>query len=133
MTTRQVLSVGQCDYDHGQIQRFLQAHFDVQVTAVDTQSEARHELQQRAYDLVLVNRLFDLDHAPGLEFIRELRADAQLARVPVMLVSDLAVAQDNAVQLGAVRGFGKSQLRQSGTATLLEPYLKPSNSHTHSS
>ena len=39
--------------------------------------------------------------------------------VPVMLVSDLPEAQDAAVALGALRGFGKAQLHEPETLELI--------------
>jgi two-component system chemotaxis response regulator CheY len=57
-----------------------------------------------------VNRVSDLDGSPGLDLIRTLKADPELAGFPVMLVSDLARAQTDAEAEGALPGFGKSDL-----------------------
>jgi two-component system chemotaxis response regulator CheY len=95
-----------------QIARFLEREFSAMVNAVDTFDEAIEELRLQPYALVLVNRVSDLDGSSGLELIRSLKKDAALEDLPVMLVSDRADAQQAAVALGALPGFGKAELRQ---------------------
>ncbi len=113
-----ILSVGQCGMDHGQIGRALSRPLDAEVMAADTHEDARRQIAAGVFDLVLVNRVGDLDGAPGLDFIRDLKADPATASVPVMLVSNFPDAQAEAVSAGALHGFGKSDL---GTARALEP------------
>ncbi|HWE36163.1 MAG TPA: hypothetical protein VG406_06290 [Isosphaeraceae bacterium] len=107
-----VLSVGQCAFDHASISRALSRGFGARVEGADTAAEAIARIRGRAErpDLVLVNRVGDRDGAPGLDLIRALKADPDLAPLPVMLVSNFAHAQDEAVALGAVPGFGKAEL-----------------------
>jgi two-component system, chemotaxis family, chemotaxis protein CheY len=114
MAKRKVLSVGQCGIDHPAIRRLLQREFDADVVPADSADEALAELRDGPYDLVLVNRVFDLGGS-GLEFIADLKADETLKRVPAMLVSDLAEAQRKAVELGALPGFGKAALQRPET------------------
>src|SRR4051794_41085510 len=97
-----ILSVGQCGYDHGQISRQLGRHREAEVVAAATHAEALAALQQGGVDLVLVNRIGDRDGASGLDLIRAMKADPRTSAVPVMLVSNLADAQDEAVGLGAI-------------------------------
>ena len=126
MARVRILSVGQCGMDHGQIGRALGRPLDAEVIAADTHEDARRKLAAGAFDLVLVNRVGDLDGAPGLDLIRDLKADPATAGVPAMLVSNYPDAQAEAVSAGAVAGFGKSDL---GTARALDQVratLRPS-------
>jgi two-component system chemotaxis response regulator CheY len=116
MPRARILSVGQCAYDHGNIARTLGQKVDAEVTGVDTCDDAIETLRGGGYSLVLVNRIIDGDGASGLELIRALKADAALATVPVMLVSNYPQAQADAEALGALPGFGKAEL--SGTAAI---------------
>jgi len=117
MEPKHILSVGQCGADHYSISTFLQSHFDgVEIEPMHTTKQAISALKARPFDLVLVNRRFDLDGGPGLELIRAMKADGELASVPVMLVSNHADAQKEAMGAGAVRGFGKANLSAALTA-----------------
>lgn len=120
---KQVLSVGQCGFDHSGISRFLSQHFDVNVDAAATANQATERLRLQPYDLVLVNRQFDFDGFEGLDFIQQLKATPELASVPVMLVTNFPEYAQQAVELGAVEGFGKSQLGSPALAERLKPYL----------
>ncbi len=123
MSSRRVLSVGQCGFDHGTISRVLRDTFAAEVVAADSSAQALTLLQQGAFDLVLVNRVFDRDGSPGLDLIRRIKADDKAGTVPVMLVSNFADAQDQAVSAGAVPGFGKGALQAPETVEKLKPYL----------
>ncbi len=114
MSARRILSVGQCGFDHGSISRTMRDSFGAEVVPADTADEALEQLQQGAYDLVLVNRLFDRDGDAGLELIRQLKETPELSQVPVMLVSNYEEAQQQAVAAGALPGFGKSALGRPG-------------------
>ncbi len=105
-----VLSVGQCGFDHGSITRFLRAHFDVDVTPAATAADGLAHLQQRTCDLVLVNRIFDADGDEGLEFIKNLKDDLKFAHLPVMLVTNYREYAEKATAIGALPGFGKSEV-----------------------
>ncbi|OYW17427.1 MAG: hypothetical protein B7Z55_12545 [Planctomycetales bacterium 12-60-4] len=121
--TKSVLSVGQCVPDEAAIERYLQANFDVTVSEAATGPEALDLLRKSSFDLVLVNRKLDIDYSDGSDIIRAMQADPDLAKIPIMLVSNYPEYQDNAVQLGAQRGFGKNDLGRSDTTTLLQPFL----------
>jgi CheY-like chemotaxis protein len=111
MEPKRILSVGQCGADHYSISTFLQSHFDgVEVEPMHTTKQAIAALKARPFNLVLVNRRFDWDGGPGLDLIRAMKADGELASVPVMLVSNHADAQKEAMAAGAIRGFGKANL-----------------------
>jgi two-component system chemotaxis response regulator CheY len=120
-----VLSVGQCGYDHGSISRALRAGFGADVVAAGTAAEALQTLRGGGFDLVLVNRVLDDDGTRGVDLVRALKADPDLAAVPVMLVSDLKTARDEAVGLGALPGFGKSDLGKGPFLTALGRVFPP--------
>ncbi len=121
---KHVLNVGCCGFDHGSISRFLESHFEVEVTAVATANSAIELARQQPFDLVLVNRKFDSDGSDGLAFIRALKADAALATKPVMLVTNFPEYDAQAVALGAVSGFGKAAVGSPDVVQRLEPFLK---------
>jgi two-component system chemotaxis response regulator CheY len=126
--TRRVLSVGQCTADHGGISRTLRGAFGAEVVPADSVPEALELLRQEAFALVLVNRVLDADHTPGLELVRQVRADEALKAVPIMLVSNYADAQAEAVAAGAAPGFGKADLGRADMLERVRPFLTGTNS-----
>lgn len=110
MDTPRILSVGQCGYDGARLRRELASALHAEVVAADTHDEARSLLQSGGFDLVLINRVGDLDGAPGLDLIRSLKAEEATAGLPVLLVSNYADAQAQAIGVGALPGFGKADL-----------------------
>jgi two-component system chemotaxis response regulator CheY len=123
MTSPSVLSVGQCNFDHVQIARHFEQVFGARVRGVATFEEALAALRGARFDLVLVNRVNDSDGQPGLDLIRSVKAEAGLAAVPVMLVSNYPEAQRQAEALGALPGFGKSSLAAADTLARLKAIL----------
>lgn len=120
---KRVLSIGQCVPDHTTLSGFLRQHFDVQIDKVDLPPEALEALRKQRYDLVLVNRKLDADYSDGLDIIKAIKADSQLAAVPVMLVTNYAEHQEAAVAAGAVYGFGKLEYANPQTVDKLRPFL----------
>lgn len=120
---KRVLDVGNCDLDHGTLTRYLQQHFQVEVVRARLRDEALATLRQQPCDLVLVNRLLDEDGSEGLEVIRQIKADPQLARVPCMLISNFPESQQAAVAAGAEYGFGKKELDMPQTRQRLARFL----------
>ena len=123
MTAKRVLSLGQCGADHWSIENLLQRHCDALVVGVATFDEALTELRRGGVDLALVNRLMNYGGASGLDFIAELKRDPELSKIPVMLVSNLRDAQRQAVELGALPGFGKAALNDPATLERLRGVL----------
>lgn len=121
---KKILNVGQCGFDHGSITRFLQGHFDAEVSAASTAEEALAVLRQQAFNLILVNRQFDADGDDGLSFIQTVKSDPQFAGIPVMLITNYPDYAKRALALGAVPGFGKSELTSPGLVSRLSPYLQ---------
>jgi two-component system chemotaxis response regulator CheY len=123
MFPKRVLSLGQCSADHGSIAALLRRQFDAEVVPADTFEDARDRLHRGGYALVLVNRVLNFDGSSGLDFIREVKGDTDLRNVPVMVVSNHADAQQQAVSIGALPGFGKSALGDPTTVTRLRSVL----------
>ena len=118
-----VLDVGSCSPDHGMIRQLLTKHFDVQIDKVMFVDDAIARMREQPYALVLFNRLIFDDGSEGIELLHRAKADADLAKTPVMMISNFAKAQDGAVAAGAERGFGKSSLSDPQTVELLARYL----------
>ena len=112
-----ILDVGQCGFDGPRMARLWHDALGAQVDCADTSDDAVQMLQNNDYDVVLVNRVLAADESSGLEVISRL-LELGLT-TPVMLVSDLSEAQDAAVRLGAVRGFGKAHLGERSTLELV--------------
>ena len=121
--TKRVLTVGHCSADHSAIRQMLEHHFDVQVARAHTHDEALETLHNQEFDLVLVNRVFDADNSDGLELIKMMRADPQLSRIPMMLITNYHDYQQTALAAGAAEGFGKAELNSPSTIEKLAPYL----------
>lgn len=118
-----VLDVGNCNPDHGMIQQLLTEHFNVQIDRVMFVDDALARMQEQSYALVLFNRLIFDGGSEGIDLLHRAKADASLAKTPLMMISNFAKAQDTAVAAGAERGFGKSALSDPQTVELLAQYL----------
>ena len=127
-TPDRVLDVGQCNPDHSTISRLLSDHFDVRVDRAATVGEALAMMHRQSYRLVLVNRLIDEDGSDGMELIRNATADERLRATPLMLVSNYDDAQNQAVEAGGLRGFGKSQIGNRETIERLAELLPAKSS-----
>jgi CheY-like chemotaxis protein len=120
---KRVLDVGQCDLDHPAICAVLVSWFGADVDRAHTTDQALAMLHKRAYDLVLVNRILHLDRSEGIALVRRMRSDPALSKVPVMLISNYAEAQQQAIEAGAAPGFGKDALHDPATEARLKPHL----------
>ena len=121
--TKRVLDVGQCVPDHAAIRRLVEQNFSAVVDQAHDLQSTLQMLRQRAYDLILINRKLDIDYSDGMEILKEVQGDAELSRIPVMLVTNFPEYQSAAMEAGAVQGFGKDELRQPQTVALLKKYL----------
>jgi CheY-like chemotaxis protein len=121
--TRRVLNVGQCVPDTIKITNFLKSSFDVEIVPSATAPETIDLLGKSSYDLVLINRKLDADYTDGLNIIRQMKADERFQNIPVMLVTNYAEYQQEAVATGAAYGFGKDELGSSDAVARLTPYL----------
>src|SRR5437016_6172706 len=88
ITMKKVLSLGNCRYDHGRLAAMLNEHFHADVVYARHEEEALEKLRGESFHLVMVNRIFHRNGQQGLEVIRRLKAEPELAATPVMLLSN---------------------------------------------
>ena len=121
-----VISVGQCGYDNSRIRSLIRSiDSTVEIKETDSHQETMEvlaSLDEAA--LVLVNRVFDMDGASGMELISQLKSkESEFAAIPVMLVSNYEKSQAEAIANGAIPGFGKSELQSVETRRKIESVL----------
>jgi two-component system, chemotaxis family, chemotaxis protein CheY len=104
---KRVLDVGQCGPDHATIRAYLTRNFECEVVQTQGAEDTLAQLRGGKFHLVLINRKLDADYSDGIEILKQIKSDAGIADVPVMLVTNYAEHQDAAMAAGAVRGFGK--------------------------
>jgi two-component system chemotaxis response regulator CheY len=121
---KRILSVGNCGFDHSTIERMIASPYGAQLEGASTATDATAKAVANAYDLILVNRVFDADGDSGIEWIRALKQNPATSQVPVMLISNYPQYQAEAEQAGAVPGFGKSDLASPGLRGKLSAYLQ---------
>ncbi len=97
--------------------------FSARVDRADNADEAFEAAANDVYDLVLINRLFDVDRSEGTALIERLLTDATTRDTPVMLISNFPDAQEAATRLGAEPGFGKDALDAPATIEMLASLL----------
>src|SRR5262245_44449350 len=122
---KRVLDVGNCVPDHASIRAMLEKQFRAEVVQADGSSDALAAMRKEPFDLVLVNRKLDQDYSDGLDVVKQIKADAALAAVPCMLITNYADQQELAVAAGAEYGFGKKELYTSETQSRLAKFLSP--------
>lgn len=123
MSEKRILSVGQCMADHGSLTRTITSHFNAEIISASTAEQAKELLGEQSYDLILVNRIFDANGTSGLDFIREVKQGASPTGIPIMLVSNYSDAQEEAMKVGAIQGFGKAELQEDSTQERLAEIL----------
>ena len=121
--SKTVVDCGNCGPDYNSIRKLVQSQFDAVVLQTHGLQETLEVLAQRPVDLITVNRKLDRDYSDGLEVIRGIKADPRFASIPVMLITNYEEHQQEAMAVGAVRGFGKLAINDPATAELLQPYL----------
>lgn len=126
MTSKTILSVGQCRPDHAAISHFITSNFDVQILVADVADEALEMVRSHRPHLILINRKLDADYSDGMEIIRSIKADETIAEIHVMLVSNYPDWQQKAVAAGALYGFGKAELNSPDTVQRIREALSVS-------
>ncbi|MCS7467205.1 response regulator [Stieleria sp. ICT_E10.1] len=121
--TKTVVDCGNCGPDFHSIRQFVTSNFDAVVVQSHNAEETLKLLRQRDVALVTVNRKLDRDYSDGMEVVNAIKAEEDLADVPVMLVTNYEEHQQAAMEAGCVRGFGKLALRDPRTVELFQPYL----------
>lgn len=120
---KRVLDVGNCAPDFATITNYLTSNFDCEVEQAHGTDDALGLLRGGNYDLVTINRKLDRDYTDGVEVLKAIKADAGVNSIPVMLVTNLDNHQDAAIELGAIRGFGKLEYDLPETLERLKPIL----------
>ena len=121
--SKKVVLIGHCGPDGSYLRLAIaRAQRDAQVALVDD----RHELDQAiqdGVDLLLFNRVLDygFDEEDGTAVIGKLRA--KFPELKMMLVSNYAEAQAQAVAAGALPGFGKRDIGTEKVTTLIRNAL----------
>lgn len=121
--SKKVLDVGQCDIDNWQINQMLVNHFEADVSRAKTHQDALDAMSQGAFDLVLINRINDVDGSEGMELLRTIKQMPNAANTCVMIVSNFEETQKAAVEAGAAYGFGKAHLNETATLKNLASVL----------
>jgi CheY-like chemotaxis protein len=123
MPSKRILSVGQCAADQWALSNVLERRFDAEVVGADTLADALALLGREQFNLILVNRILDRDGSSGLDIIARVKQNPTLTCVSIMLVSNFTEAQERAIALGALPGFGKAALAADATLARLADVL----------
>lgn len=118
-----LLDCGNCGPDFNAVRQMAMANFGASVLQSHAVEDTLQMLRTRQIDLVTVNRKLDRDYSDGLEVIKAIKADAEIASVPVMLVTNYEEHQQTAIEAGCVRGFGKLAINEPATREAVEPFL----------
>ncbi|MBI3465410.1 MAG: response regulator [Planctomycetes bacterium] len=121
---KRVLDVGQCVPDHAAIRRLIEGRFGAQVVQTHGPDDTISALRAGQFDLVLINRKLDTDYTDGIDILRAIKSDPDLAGVRVMLITNYPEHQQAAIAAGAEEGFGKAQLADPATHERLRRFLE---------
>jgi len=121
--SKKVVMVGHCGADSSYLKLAVKAaEPSVQIMSADSDRELKDALVEGA-DLVLVNRVVDygFDTDEGVEIIRAYQK--AFPKTKTMLVSNFESAQQDAIQAGALPGFGKREIGTPKVKQLLQQAL----------
>jgi CheY-like chemotaxis protein len=118
-----LLDCGNCGPDFHTIRKMVSENFAASVVQSHGIEDTLDILRTRKIDLITVNRKLDRDYSDGMEVIKAIKADPELANIPIMLVTNYEEHQQAAMTAGCVRGFGKLSVNDRNTRELLAPFL----------
>lgn len=121
---KKLLDVGNCVPDHSTIRAAVTSNFAADVLQAHGPEDTLSILRKEPIDLVLINRKLDRDYSDGIEILKQIKADPELQKVPVMLITNYAEHQQAAVAAGAEYGFGKLELSAPTTLEKLSRFLR---------
>jgi CheY-like chemotaxis protein len=124
MIKKKLLDVGNCVPDHSAIRALVTGNFDADVLQAHGPEDTLSILRKEPIALVLINRKLDRDYSDGIEILKQIKADPELQKVPVMLVTNYAEHQQAAVVAGAEYGFGKLEFQEPATIEKLARFLR---------
>jgi DNA-binding response OmpR family regulator len=121
---KRVLLSGNCNFDHPRISALMTNNFACQITRSKTNAEAISFLEKEKFDLVIVNRIGEFDRLEGMAIILHIQKNENLKKTPVMMITNLPEKMEEAIKNGAVKGFGKEDLKEEKIVIeVLKPYL----------
>lgn len=121
--SKKVALVGHCGPDSSYLRIAVsRAAKEAKVLSADN-GQSLNRLLDEGVDLLLLNRQLDFgfDEEEGVEIIRKLRP--KYPDVKMMLVSNYANAQADAVAEGALPGFGKREMNTPKVAEMIREAL----------
>jgi len=117
-----VILVGHCGADTGSLEWFVEEAMNLPVESANSASKLQAAMTPQS--LLMVNRLLE-GNFPTMEGVELIGALHRMGNAPkMMLISNYADAQALAVKLGAIQGFGKSQIGQASLKEYLQSLLK---------
>jgi len=107
---KKILNVGHCNYDGPRIKKLFESAFeDITVVEAKTHDDALVQMKKEGpWDIILVNRIFDVDGYEGLKFVSEVKKENSQQKI--ILISNFKESQEDAEKRGALKGFGKNDL-----------------------
>ena len=120
---RVLVDCGNCGPDFHAIRQMAVSQFNARVLQTHGSEDTLKVLKEQQVDLVTVNRKLDRDYSDGLDVVKRIKADPDVGKVPVMLVTNLEEHQQSAIDAGCEPGFGKLAIGDPATHKLLEPFL----------
>jgi len=121
---KNVLDVGNCGFDHQNLQRVLSEHWEVELKRTTTLNEAIRELDSCSYDLVVVNRILEGDGASGMDLVKHVVQNPTPKGLPIVLLTNYPEVQEEALREGASASFGKRDLRSEEVRLALDSFLQ---------
>jgi CheY-like chemotaxis protein len=130
MPLKTVLDVGNCGPDHSAISSMLRKHFDVDILRSDQLADTLAILNNQPVDLILINRKLDIDYSDGMDILHAIKKSDAFRDIPVMLITNYAEYQQQAVAAGAILGFGKLELHAPDTLDRLRSVLQSTDANS---
>jgi len=121
---KRVLLVGNCNKDGPAIKGFIEEKFDAEALDIKTIEEAINILEkEQEFDLIAVNRVGAYDSKNGLGLIDHIKE--KNIEIPIMLITNFHDKMQEAIEHGAVQGFGKDSIYKEDEKAeeVLEKYL----------
>jgi len=120
---KKILNVGHCNSDGPKMKQLFESSLeDTQVVEAKTHNDALTKIKEEGpWDIILVNRIFDVDGYEGLTFISEVKKENPAQKI--LLISNFKESQKDAEEKGALEGFGKNDLDSGLAVDVLTDHL----------
>jgi DNA-binding NtrC family response regulator len=119
---KKVILAGNCNFDGPQIKSVIEREYGVEVRDVKTMAEAMKIIDDENIDLVLVNRGGDQDSRNGLELVDYIM---NKNKGPIILITNFQEKMDEAMEHGALEGFGKQDILNEAGLESVKKVLDP--------